>query len=99
MLEFQKVKFLIASLGISSPGECKVMPMVFQSFYVLLKVKVGISQLAVDGTENLKVLCPHLDGSFKEGHTCSVVTRLAEPLAFQSQIQTRRLHSARKPEC
>lgn len=64
------------------------MPMVFQSFIILLKVKVGISQLAVDGTEDLEVLCSNLDGRLKEGHTHSVVPGLTEPLTFQSQVQT-----------
>lgn len=62
--------------------------MVFQSFIILLKVKVGISQLAVDGTEDLEVLCSNLDGRLKEGHTRSVVPSLTEPLTFQSQVQT-----------
>lgn len=70
------------------------MPMVFQSFIILLKVKVGISQLAVDGTEDLEVLCSNLDGRLKEGHTRSVVPGLTEPLTFQSQVQTWWLHPA-----
>lgn len=62
--------------------------MVLQGFIILLEVKVGISQLAVDGAEDLEVLCSNLDGRFKEGHTCPVVTSLTEPLTFQSQVQT-----------
>ena len=65
------------------------MTMVLQSFNILLKMKVGISQLAVDSTEDLKVLCSYLQGRLKKGHTCAIVTCLTETLAFQSQIQTR----------
>lgn len=72
------------------------MAVVLQGFVVLLKVKVGISQLAVDGTKYLKVLCSNLDGRLKEGHTGTIVTRLTEPLPFQSQVQTRVLHPARR---
>lgn len=38
------------------------MAMVLQGFVILLQVKVGISQLTVDGAEDLEVLCSDLDG-------------------------------------
>lgn len=62
--------------------------MVFQGFIILLQVEVGVSQLAVDGAEDLEVLCSNLDGRLEEGHTCPVVTSLTETLALQSQVQT-----------
>lgn len=63
------------------------MTMVLQSLIILLQVKVCISKLAVDGTEDLKVLCSDLDGRLEERHTSAIVTSLTEPLAFQSQVQ------------
>ena len=60
------------------------MSMVLQGLVILLQVKVGIAQLAVDGTEDLEVLCSNLDGRLKERHTGTVVTSLTEPLTFQS---------------
>jgi len=68
--------------------------MVLQGFVVLLKVEVGVAQLAVDGAEDLKVLRSNLDRGLEEGHADAVVAGLTEPLAFQSQVQTRRLHPA-----
>lgn len=68
------------------PGECEVVPVELQGLRVVVEVEVGISQLAVDGTEHLQVLCAHLDGSFKEGDPCSVVAHLAEPLSLQCQL-------------
>lgn len=56
--------------------------MILQGFVVLLEVEVGIPQLAIDGTEDLKVLCSDLDGRFKQGHAGSVVARFAEPLTL-----------------
>lgn len=56
------------------------MAVILQGLVVLLEVEVGISQLAVDGTEDLKVLSPHLDGRFKQGDAGPVVASLAEPL-------------------
>lgn len=58
------------------------MAVILQGFVVLLQVEVGIPQLAVDGTEDLKVLCSDLDGRFKHGHASSVVASFAEPLAL-----------------
>lgn len=58
------------------------MAVILQGFVVLLEVEVGISQLAIDGTEDLKVLCSDLDGRFKHGHAGSVVARFAEPLTL-----------------
>lgn len=63
--------------------------MVLQGFVVLLQVKVGIAQLAVDGAKNLEVLCSNLDGRLKEGNTGTIVTSLTKPLTFQSQVQAR----------
>lgn len=70
------------------------MPMVLQGFVVLLQVEVGVPQLAVDGAEDLQVFRPHLDGRLEEGDAGAVLARLAEPLALQRQVQTRRLHPA-----
>lgn len=72
------------------------MPMVLQGFVVLLQVKVGVAQLAVDGAEDLEVLCTDLDGRLKEGHASPIVASLAEALAFQSEVQTRCFHPAEK---
>lgn len=63
--------------------------MVLQGFVILLEVKIGIAQLAVDGAEDLKVLSSDLDGRLKERHAGSIVASLTEPLTFQSQVQTR----------
>lgn len=62
--------------------------MVLQGFVILLEVKVGISQLAVDGAKYLKVLGSNLDGRLKEGHAGAIVPSLTQPLTFQSQVQT-----------
>lgn len=50
------------------------MAMVLQGLVIFLKVKVGITQLAIDGTKDLEVLCSHLDGRLKEGHSSTIVT-------------------------
>lgn len=72
------------------------MPVVLQSFGVLLEVKVGIAQLAVDGAQDLEVLRSHLDGRLKEGHAGPIVSRLAQALALQGEVQARRLHPAER---
>lgn len=74
------------------------MPMVLQGFVVFLQVKVGVAQLAVDGAEDLEVLCSDLDGRLKEGHASPIVAGLAEALAFQSEVQTRCFHPAEKQD-
>ena len=68
--------------------------MVLEGFIILLQVKVGVSQLAVDGAEDLKVLRSNLDGRLKERHAGAIVASLTEPLALQGQVQARRLHPA-----
>lgn len=68
------------------------MPVKFQSLGVVMQVKVGIAQLAVDGTEHLQILCAHLNSSFKEGDTCSVVAHFTEPFTLQRQLQAGHLH-------
>lgn len=68
--------------------------MILQGFVVLLQVKVGVAQLAVDGAQDLKVLRSHLDGRLKEGHAGPIVSRLAQALALQGEVQARRLHPA-----
>ena len=65
-----------------------------QGLCVVMQVKISVAQLTVDGTQHLKVLCAHLDGSFKEGDACSVVAHLTEPLPLQRQLQARHLHPA-----
>lgn len=60
--------------------------MILQSLVVLLQVEIGITQLAIDGTEDLKILCSDLDGRFKQGHAGTVVAGFAEPLTLESQI-------------
>lgn len=72
------------------------MPVVLQGLVVVLQVEVGVPQLAVDGAEDLEVLCSHLDRRLKERHASMIVPGLTEPLAFQGQIQTGRLHPAEK---
>lgn len=57
-------------------------------------MKVGVSQLAVDGAQDLEVLRSNLDGRLKEGHAGPIVSRLAQALALQGEVQTRRLHPA-----
>lgn len=57
-------------------------------------MKVGISQLAVDGAENLKILCSNLQGWFEKRHAGAIVTRFTEPLTFKSQVQAGWLHPA-----
>lgn len=63
-----------------------------QGLGIIMQVEVGIAQLAVDGTEHLQILCAHLNSSFKEGDTCSVVAQLTEPLTLQRQLQAGHLH-------
>lgn len=69
--------------------------MVLQGFGVLLQVEIGIAQLAVDGTESLQVLCPHLHGCFEEGCPSFEVPCLTQALSFQGQLQARCFHSAK----
>lgn len=69
--------------------------MVLQGFGVLLQVEIGIAQLAVDGTESLQVLCPHLHGCFEEGCPSFEVPCLTQTLSFQGQLQARCFHSAK----
>lgn len=66
--------------------------MKFQGLGIIMQVEIGITQLAVDGTEHLQILRAHLNSSFKEGDTCSVVAQLTEPLTLQRQLQTGHLH-------
>lgn len=47
-----------------------------ERFRVVLQVEVGVSQLAVDGAEDLQVLRPDLDSGLEEGDACSVIARL-----------------------
>lgn len=63
--------------------------MVLQGFVILLQVKVGVAQLAVDGAEDLQVICSDLDGRLEEGDAAAIVVELTEPLTLQSQVQTR----------
>lgn len=83
-LGIQKVK--------QSPGQCKVVFMVFQGFAILLEVEVSIPQLAVDGTEGFQVFCANLDGSLKESRSPFEVPGLAQTFSFQSQLQAGGLH-------
>lgn len=70
--------------GNDLPRKCQVMSMVLQGFVVLLQVKVGISQLAVDGAEYLKIFGSHLDGWLKKRDADSIVTDFTEPFTFKS---------------
>lgn len=70
------------------------MVVVFQRLSVVVQVEVGISQLAVDGTEDLEVLGTDLDGRLEKGDASIVVSHLAKSLSFQGELQTRGLHPA-----
>lgn len=63
---------------------------------VVLQVEVGVAQLAVDGAEDLQVLRPDLDGGLEEGDASTVITRLAQTLSLQCQLQTRGFHPGDK---
>lgn len=52
------------------------MAVVLQGFGVIVQMEVGIAKLAVDSTENLQVLCAHLDRRLEEGDTSTVVAHL-----------------------
>ncbi len=51
------------------PGQCQVVFVVLHGLSVLSKVKIGISQLAVNGAQCPQVVSAGLDGSFKECHS------------------------------
>lgn len=70
------------------------MPVELLGLGVVVQVKVGVAQLAVDGAQHLQVLCSDLDGGFEEGDACSVVAHLTEALALQGQFQAGDLHPA-----
>lgn len=74
------------------PGQGQVVAVELEGFSVVMQVKVSVAQLTVDGTQHLQVLCANLDGSFKEGDACPVVTGFTEPLALQRQLQAGHLH-------
>lgn len=74
------------------PGQGQVVAVELQGFNVVMKVKVSVAQLAVDGTQHLQVLCANLDGGFKEGDSRPVVPGFTEPLALQRQLQAGHLH-------
>lgn len=57
---------------------------------VVSEVEVGIPELAVDGRERAQVVCAGLDSGLEEGDAGSAVTRLAQPLALQRQLQAHR---------
>lgn len=80
----------------SSPGKSEVMAVELERFGVVLQVEVGVAQLAVDGAEDLQVLCPYLDGGLKERDTCAVITCLTQTLSLQRKLQTRGLHPGDK---
>lgn len=67
-----------------------------ECFVIVLQVEVGVSQLAVDGAEDLQVLRPDLDGGLEEGDACPVIASFTQTLSFQRQLQTRGLHPGEK---
>lgn len=68
------------------------MSVVFQGFSILLEVKVGVAQLAVDGSEGLQVFCADLDGCLKKCRPAFKVSGLAQTFSFQCQLQAGGLH-------
>lgn len=89
---FQCVAKITRCLGFSEsvthgPGQGQVVFVVLHGLDVVTHVKVGVAELAVDGTESSKVVGASLKGCFEEGHAIPAVAGLAQLLTLQSQLQ------------